>query len=197
MWVNDFAGEEADCLNQLAPVLSVNWSHPSGLLRASLFNAMPDEQPGDAIYNKMEARTGRLFLVSAPRARLSLGCVAHSVGCAQSHVSGGFWLQLSSPLTDALPDVQGGVKAVSCAIIAGIWAAFFQECQRESCAQVLQESVSMDEWEVVWLRKGRKGGGLSGGWRGFAIDMELSAGNHHRRHHNPTLADESIKTKIG
>ena len=105
--------------------------------------------------------------------------------CAQSHVSGGFWLQLSSPLTDALPDVQGGVKAVSCTIIAGIWAAFFQECQQESCAQVLQESVSMDEWEVVWLRKGRKGGGLSGGWRGFAIDMELSAGNHHH-HHNPT-----------
>ena len=105
--------------------------------------------------------------------------------CAQSHVSGGFWLQLSSPLTDALPDVQGGVKAVSRTVIAGIWAAFFQACQQSSCAQVLQESVSMDEWEVVWLRKGRKGGGLSGGWRGFAIDMELSAGNHHH-HHNPS-----------
>ena len=117
--------------------------------------------------------------------------------CAQSHVSGGFWLQLSSPLTDALPDVQGGVKAVSRTAIVGIWAAFFQECQQESCEQVLQESVSMDEWEVVWLRKGRKGGGLSGGWRGFAIDMELSAGNHHHRNRNPTLADESIKTKIG
>ena len=50
--------------------------------------------------------------------------------CAQSHVSGGFWLQLSSPLTDALPDVQGGVKAVSRTVIAGIWAAFFQECQQ-------------------------------------------------------------------
>lgn len=70
-----------------------------------------------------------------------------------SHVSGGFWLQLPTALAEVLPDVQGGVKAI------------------------LQEKESMDEWEVVWLRKGKKGGGLSGGWRGFSIDMELCAGD--------------------
>ena len=70
-----------------------------------------------------------------------------------SHVSGGFWLQLPTELSEVLPDIQGGVKAV------------------------LQEKESLDEWEVVWLRKGKKGGGLSGGWRGFAIDMELNAGD--------------------
>jgi hypothetical protein len=30
---------------------------------------------------------------------------------------------------------------------------------------------------VVWLRKGKRGGGLSGGWRGFAIDNEICAGD--------------------
>lgn len=70
-----------------------------------------------------------------------------------SHVSGGFWLQLPTSLGEVLPDVQGGVK------------------------MMLQEKESMDVWEVVWLRKGKKGGGLSGGWRGFAIDLELNAGD--------------------
>ena len=70
-----------------------------------------------------------------------------------SHVSGGFWLQLPTELGEVLPDIQGGVK------------------------MMLQEKASMDVWEVVWLRKGKKGGGLSGGWRGFAIDLELNAGD--------------------
>jgi hypothetical protein len=53
-----------------------------------------------------------------------------------SHISGGFWLQLPSALAEFLPPEHGGVKCIL-------------ECG--------------DEWEVVWLRKGPKGGGLSGG----------------------------------
>jgi hypothetical protein len=33
--VNDFAGEEEDCLNQIAKVVAVNWTDPSGAINAS------------------------------------------------------------------------------------------------------------------------------------------------------------------
>jgi len=35
LWVNDFAGEEEDCLNQIAKVVAVNWTDPSGAINAS------------------------------------------------------------------------------------------------------------------------------------------------------------------
>ena len=34
-----------------------------------------------------------------------------------------------------------------------------------------------DPWEVIWLPKGKGGGGLSGGWRGFCIDNDLAVGD--------------------
>ena len=98
-------------------------------------------------------RSKAQFEATEAQAKASTSIKAVAKLMLASHVSGGFWLQLPTELGEVLPDVQGGVKAI------------------------LQEKESMDEWEVVWLRKGKKGGGLSGGWRGFSIDMELCAGD--------------------
>ena len=111
---------------------SINWNNTD----------IPDKEKSKAQFEATEA---------AAKASTSIKAVAKLM--LASHVSGGFWLQLPTELSEVLPDIQGGVKAV------------------------LQEKESLDEWEVVWLRKGKKGGGLSGGWRGFAIDMELNAGD--------------------
>ena len=45
-----------------AQVVSVNWTRTGGLLRALLYNAMSDYQGSNTVYNKYQARTGRLFL---------------------------------------------------------------------------------------------------------------------------------------
>lgn len=85
LYVNDFAGEEADCLNQIVPVVSVNWtSNPAGSIMASLFNAMPDVQPGNTIYNKHEARTGRLFLENVAAA-LAPGTFYAAANCSAEY----------------------------------------------------------------------------------------------------------------
>eukprot|EP00963_Diacronema_lutheri_P014341 scaffold2859_cov349-Pavlova_lutheri.AAC.78 len=66
-----------------------------------------------------------------------------------SHVSGGFWLQLPCDLTRHMP-------TSSC--------RFILDCEGE-------------EWENVYLVRGHNSGGLSGGWRGFAIDQGLCVGD--------------------
>eukprot|EP00667_Euglena_gracilis_P012071 EG_transcript_12379 len=69
-----------------------------------------------------------------------------------SHVAGGFWLQLPSEFTRCLPQAMG------------------------KHALVLQDTEGADS-PVVWLRRGVSGGGLSGGWRGFAIAHRLAVGD--------------------
>lgn len=66
-----------------------------------------------------------------------------------SHVSGGFWLQLPCDLARHMP-------TSSC--------RFILDCEGE-------------EWENVYLVRGHNSGGLSGGWRGFAIDQGLCVGD--------------------
>ena len=44
------------------PCIGVNWTNPTGSLYGLFFNAMPDYQPGNVVYNKCSARTGRVFL---------------------------------------------------------------------------------------------------------------------------------------
>eukprot|EP00668_Euglena_longa_P022568 GGOE01028090.1.p1 GENE.GGOE01028090.1~~GGOE01028090.1.p1 ORF type:complete len:387 (-),score=45.74 GGOE01028090.1:371-1531(-) len=69
-----------------------------------------------------------------------------------SHVAGGFWLQLPMEFTSSLPQVMG------------------------KHAMVLRDTEGKDS-PVVWLRRGGSGGGLSGGWRGFAIAHSLAVGD--------------------
>ena len=87
--MNNFAGEESNCLNQLMPVIGVNWTNPSGSLLGLFFNAMPDPQAGNVVYNKHSARTGRLSLENVAAA-LSPGefYVAADCSAAYPHCGG-------------------------------------------------------------------------------------------------------------
>eukprot|EP01048_Picozoa_sp_COSAG05_P023709 COSAG05_NODE_5246_length_1227_cov_1.194149_1_plen_305_part_01 len=69
-----------------------------------------------------------------------------------SHVAGGYWLQMPVDLTVHLPGGYGKHRF-----------------------QLLDTAGK--SWPVIWLRRGGAGGGLSGGWRGFAIDHELGVGD--------------------
>jgi hypothetical protein len=69
-----------------------------------------------------------------------------------SHVSGGYWLQMP---VDLCPHLPGGLG--------------------KHRFRLLDEQG--DSWPVIWLRRGGSGGGLSGGWRAFAIDHELGVGD--------------------
>jgi hypothetical protein len=64
-------------------------------------------------------------------------------------MAGGYWLQAPYGIGDWLP--------------------------RESCKIILE--CNGQEWEVVWLVRSGSNGGLSGGWRGFAIDQRLANGD--------------------
>jgi hypothetical protein len=83
----------------------------------------------------------------------------------KSHVSGGFWLQLPSAFCASMPqnmDLHPLVKF---------------DLHGRSGDGLPEEVPDDDAWEVIWLRKGSNGGGLSGGWRGFSIDNNLAAGD--------------------
>jgi hypothetical protein len=69
-----------------------------------------------------------------------------------SHVAGGFWLQLPAEFARALPQPKGPHR---------MWIQG-------------EDGVRGD---VVWLRRAGNGGGLSGGWRGFAIANMLAVGD--------------------
>ena len=66
-----------------------------------------------------------------------------------SHVSGGYWLQAPYGIGDFLPDTTSTVVLT---------------CDGE-------------EWKTVWLVRSANNGGLSGGWRGFAVDQRLAVGD--------------------
>jgi hypothetical protein len=66
-----------------------------------------------------------------------------------SHVSGGYWLQAPYGIGDFLPD--------------------------DTTTVVLQ--CDGEEWKTVWLVRSANNGGLSGGWRGFAVDQRLAVGD--------------------
>lgn len=80
-----------------------------------------------------------------------------------SHVSGGYWLQMPCEFTTCLNQEMG------------------------KHTMTLLDPDSKTEWPVIWLRRGKSGGGLSGGWRGFAIDHVLSVGD--------VLMFEKVSTK--
>ena len=66
-----------------------------------------------------------------------------------SHVSGGYWLQAPYGIGDFLPE--------------------------DTTTVVLQ--CDGEEWKTVWLVRSANNGGLSGGWRGFAVDQRLAVGD--------------------
>jgi hypothetical protein len=83
----------------------------------------------------------------------------------KSHVSGGFWLQLPSAFCASMPQDMGLNPQV------------MFDLYGRSGDGLPDEVPNDDIWEVIWLRKGSNGGGLSGGWRGFSIDNNLAAGD--------------------
>lgn len=77
-----------------------------------------------------------------------------------SHVSGGYWLQLPVDLAEHLPGSMGKHR--------------FRLLDSTGAEPA---SGGAGGFPVIWLRRGGSGGGLSGGWRGFAIDRELGVGD--------------------
>ena len=77
-----------------------------------------------------------------------------------SHVSGGYWLQLPVDLAEHLPGSLGKHR--------------FRLLDSTGAEPA---SGGGPGFPVIWLRRGGSGGGLSGGWRGFAIDRELGVGD--------------------
>ena len=73
-----------------------------------------------------------------------------------SHVSGGFWLQFPSELVHLLPSSKTMVW-LYCP--TPTWGTQY-------------ETADGGRWPCTWLPRS-KGAGLSGGWRGFAIDQQL------------------------
>ena len=77
-----------------------------------------------------------------------------------SHVSGGYWLQMPVDLAEHLPGSMGKHR--------------FRLIDAEGHEPAADSGPG---FPVIWLRRGGSGGGLSGGWRGFAIDRELGVGD--------------------
>lgn len=77
-----------------------------------------------------------------------------------SHVSGGYWLQMPVDLADYLPGSMGKHR--------------FRLLDSTGAEPASGDGSG---FPVIWLRRGGSGGGLSGGWRGFAIDRELGVGD--------------------
>eukprot|EP01043_Picozoa_sp_COSAG02_P074468 COSAG02_NODE_14920_length_1223_cov_558.750890_1_plen_345_part_01 len=77
-----------------------------------------------------------------------------------SHVSGGYWLQMPVDLADYLPGSMGKHR--------------FRLLDSTGAEPA---SGGGPGFPVIWLRRGGNGGGLSGGWRGYAIDRELGVGD--------------------
>lgn len=89
-----------------------------------------------------------------------------------SHVSGGYWLQ-------APPGLMGVMPSVTCDIILRVGSSL---------------------WEVRWLLRDKQAGaGLSGGWRGFAVDQRLCVGDsvlfQQRDPSNPRVLDVHVFRK--
>ena len=83
----------------------------------------------------------------------------------KSHVSGGFWLQLPSEFCQCMP----ADMSLNPQVMFDMYG--------RSGDGLANEVPDDDVWEVIWLRKGGNGGGLSGGWRGFSIDNNLAVGD--------------------
>lgn len=83
----------------------------------------------------------------------------------KSHISGGFWLQLPSAFCGCMPQNMDLNPQV------------MFDLYGRSGDSLAAEVPDDDVWEVIWLRKGGNGGGLSGGWRGFSIDNSLAFGD--------------------
>jgi hypothetical protein len=77
-----------------------------------------------------------------------------------SHVSSGYWLQMPVDLADYLPGSMGKHR--------------FRLLDSTGAEPA---SGGGPGFPVIWLRRGGNGGGLSGGWRGYAIDRELGVGD--------------------
>ena len=84
----------------------------------------------------------------------------------KSHVSGSFWLQLPAAFCRCMPDT---IKVRPPQVMFDL--------SGQSGDGLAEEVPDGDVWEVIWLPKGRTGGGLSGGWRGFSIDNSLAVGD--------------------
>eukprot|EP00884_Botryococcus_braunii_P002879 jgi/Botrbrau1/12592/Bobra.0169s0120.1 len=81
-----------------------------------------------------------------------------------SHVSGGFWLQAPMDLFNIL-----GWKDKRSIWLRSVSDTRSREPDYEYCGDVARR-----EWECVWLPRPPNGAGLSGGWRGFSLDHELT-----------------------
>ena len=84
----------------------------------------------------------------------------------QSHVSGGFWLQLPAQFCQCMPDTRAQTQPQVMFDLIG-----------HNGDGLKEEVPDGDTWEVIWLPKGQGGGELSGGWRGFSIDNDLAVGD--------------------
>jgi len=108
-------------------------------------------------------------------------------GCVKvllpSHVSGGFWLQLPAEFADKMPPTLGK-KTFDLQVCwplrraEGASGSGRGGDDEEGVSGEYSGEVELgDSWEQIWLRKQEGNGGLSGGWRGFAIDHQLATGD--------------------
>ena len=73
-----------------------------------------------------------------------------------SHVSGGYWLQMPVDLTASLASTKTRMRLID--------------------SEGVEPEAGGPGFPVIWLPRGG-GGGLSGGWRGYAIERELGVGD--------------------
>ena len=73
-----------------------------------------------------------------------------------SHVSGGYWLQMPVDLTASLASTKTRMRLID--------------------SEGVEPEAGGPGFPVIWLPRG-SGGGLSGGWRGYAIERELGVGD--------------------
>lgn len=99
-----------------------------------------------------------------------------------SMVAGGFWMEAPQGLPAHMP--HGAIASKHPFFLVrhpDVPHSERENVDGEDPPESLSPSDPADEWRVVWLvRKGDgkiSGGGFSGGWRGFAIDLKLAVGD--------------------
>ncbi|CAL5227003.1 g9893 [Coccomyxa viridis] len=89
-----------------------------------------------------------------------------------SNVSGGYWQQLPSEMQRRWPFKEKIEVELECEDVSRKHSALKKE--NRLATWQYQRGANEKRWTVIWLPRTKTSAGLSGGWRSFAIDQELT-----------------------